>query len=228
MDMHIPLLVSPGSLGRLHDDLADAATTVGRIAGQAEALAALGGWRGGAEHAFASAARTAGARCDAVSRRLQADAVRVDRLAEQLADEFRVLRQPRGRGGRHGARAGPQSLGGHHGRGHRSVRAGPAPAADAPLAPPAQRRLDHQATCCDGARGRLRIAAVAGRRARADGRRRSSLWCRRSPSGQRVPGCTSWSRSASSAGCRSLPTWCPCACPAPPTPCQTSPPSWPR
>jgi hypothetical protein len=91
MDLHLPLLVSPTGLTRLHDDLAGAAQTVGRIAGQAEALATLDGWRGGAEHAFAAAARTAGARCDAVSRRLRADAVRVDRLAEELADELRAL-----------------------------------------------------------------------------------------------------------------------------------------
>lgn len=93
MDMHVPLLVSPDSLTWLHDDLTNAAQTVSRIAGQAETLTALGGWRGGAEHAFASAARTAGAHCDAVSRRLRADAVRVDRLAEELADEFRVLQR---------------------------------------------------------------------------------------------------------------------------------------
>lgn len=91
MDIDIPLLVSPHSLTRLHDDLAAASRTVARIGGQAEQVAALGGWRGAAEHAFATAARTAGAQCDALAHRLNADAVRVDRLAEELVDEFREL-----------------------------------------------------------------------------------------------------------------------------------------
>jgi hypothetical protein len=93
MDMHLSLLVSPGSLSRLHDDLTSAATTVGRIASHTEALAGASGWHGAAEHVFAAKARSAGAQCEAVSRRLQADAARVDRLAEELVDEFRVLQQ---------------------------------------------------------------------------------------------------------------------------------------
>ncbi|BEP15130.1 hypothetical protein acdb102_34410 [Acidothermaceae bacterium B102] len=91
MDIDIPLLVSPSSLSRLHDDLAAAALRVGRIAGQVEQVAAQGGWRGGAERAFATAARTAGAQCDVLARRLSADAARVDQLAEELIDELHEL-----------------------------------------------------------------------------------------------------------------------------------------
>jgi hypothetical protein len=89
--MDLPLLVTPGSLTQLHVDLAAASLRVGRIAGQVVEVADMTGWRGGAEHAFATAARTAGAQCDLLARRLRADAVRVDRLAEDLIDELRVL-----------------------------------------------------------------------------------------------------------------------------------------
>jgi hypothetical protein len=83
-DMDLPLLVSPDSLSRLHDNLADASRQVGRIAGHAELLATDGDWQGAAHDAFASAARTAGAQCLVVSRRLAVDAARVEELETEL------------------------------------------------------------------------------------------------------------------------------------------------
>jgi hypothetical protein len=91
MSMDIPLLVSPHSLTSLSDDLRAAARRVAQVGDRAAQVAALNGWRGGAEHAFASAARTAGAQCATLSRRLGADAVRVDRLADELVAELAVI-----------------------------------------------------------------------------------------------------------------------------------------
>ena len=89
--MENPLLASPAGLTSLSDDLRAAARRVAQVGDRAAQVAALGGWQGGAEHAFATAARTAGAQCDALSRRLGMDAARVARLAEELSDELDYL-----------------------------------------------------------------------------------------------------------------------------------------
>ena len=89
--MEIPLLASPAGLSSLSDDLRAAARRVAQVGDRAAEVAALGGWQGGAEHAFATAARTTGAQCDLLARRLGTDAARVARLAEELSDELDYL-----------------------------------------------------------------------------------------------------------------------------------------
>ncbi len=91
--MDIPLLVSPDSLTGLRDELAAASRTMGQIAAHAEQAARQGGWSGPAEQLFAAAARTTGARCDALARRLGADAARVDRLADELTHELAAIQR---------------------------------------------------------------------------------------------------------------------------------------
>ena len=89
--MDLPLLVSPGRLRELSDELADESAQLGRIAEQATVLGVAQGWEGNAERAFSLAAQAAATRCRELSRRLASDAVRVERLEEQLAAELGVL-----------------------------------------------------------------------------------------------------------------------------------------
>jgi hypothetical protein len=89
--MDLPLLVSPGKLDQLRDDLATAATRVGRIGADVDQLAIAAGWEGAAQRAFSATAQATGRRCLEASRRLSVEAARVDGLAEQLGTELAVL-----------------------------------------------------------------------------------------------------------------------------------------
>ena len=87
------LLVSPDRLARLRDQLNRCAGQLAAVAERVDQLGRQPGWQGDAQLAFAAQALRVGGRCAELGRRVHSDAAKVERCAEQLAEEFAVLRR---------------------------------------------------------------------------------------------------------------------------------------
>jgi uncharacterized protein YukE len=87
------LFVTPDRLARLHDQLTGCAGQLAAVAERVDQLGREPGWQGDAQRAFAAQALRVGGHCAELARRVRADAGKVERCAEQLAEELAVLRR---------------------------------------------------------------------------------------------------------------------------------------